>query len=62
MAIYRPYESKRRLRDAMNRGYWYEPNDMSCESRQAAERLFVHMRIRYPWSAERINGQAEGEK
>lgn len=55
MGVWRPYEAKRRLRDALARGYWHEPGDMSREDRQNAERSYVHMRIKWPWSKERRN-------
>jgi hypothetical protein len=40
MAIWRPYDSKRRLKAALERGYWDEKWDMSKQSRQQAEALY----------------------
>lgn len=62
MGVFRPYESKRRIQTALERGYWREPYDMTAEERAEAEQLYIWMRILYPWSKEKRAANANGQQ
>lgn len=49
MGLYRPYESKRRVRDLLKLPAGY----LSGEEISELEKLWVHLQIRYPWSKEK---------